>query len=167
LRRRLSLPAKHLEGEGCRLAAVLIPLFKKKGKIGTVFIKRPLTMRNHRGQFAFPGGACGEGDGSPEETALREAEEEIGLDPRDVQILGRLDDIKTGLSRFIVTPVVGVIPHPYAYVLNPAEVDLLIEPLLSELEPVYGEYGVEYHFGRHLIWGATARILVQLLDILG
>ncbi len=164
LRNRLSTPANQLEKEEeCRAAAVLVPIFIRKGKIGVVFIKRPLSMRHHRGQFAFPGGSCDECDATLEETALREAKEEIGLDSHNVDIIGRLDDIRTG-SRFIVTPIVGVFSHPYSYVLNPAEVDFVIEPLLSELKAVYGIYGVEYYYGKHLIWGATARILMQLLN---
>lgn len=166
LRNRISTPANQLEKEEeCRAAAVLVPIFIRKGKIGVVFIKRPLSMRHHRGQFAFPGGSCDECDTTLEETALREAKEEIGLDSHNVDIIGRLDDIRTG-SRFIVTPIVGVFSHPYSYVLNPAEVDFVIEPLLSELKAVYGIYGVEYYYGKHLIWGATARILMQLLNTL-
>jgi len=165
LRNRLSTPTNQLKEEECRAAAVLVPIFVRKGKIGAVFIKRPLSMRHHRGQFAFPGGSCDEDDATLEATALREANEEIGLDSYDVDIIGRLDDIRTG-SRFIVTPIVGVFSHPYSYVLNPAEVEFVIEPLLSELKALYGIYGVEYYYGKHLIWGATARILMQLLNTL-
>src|SRR5512147_1452782 len=93
-------------------AAVLVPLLPVDGVLHVLFTRRAASLPHHQGQVAFPGGTMHPEDADLEATALREADEEVGLRPADVQLLGRLDDIETLGSRFRITPVVGVTPHP-------------------------------------------------------
>ena len=86
---------------------------KCEGALHVLFTRRAASLPHHQGQVAFPGGSRDAGDADAEATALREADEEVGLRPADVRVLGRLDDIETVASRFLITPVVGVAPHPY------------------------------------------------------
>ncbi len=118
-----------------------------------------------------------EADAELEMTALREAHEEIGLKPQDVQLIGLLDDIVT-VSGFIVTPVVGLFPYPYPFTVSEVEIAELIEvPLLFLLkEESFTERSIvqdgferrvlSYQYGRYTIWGATAGILKQFLDLI-
>jgi 8-oxo-dGTP pyrophosphatase MutT (NUDIX family) len=158
-------------------AAVLIPLFKKGQDCHIVFTKRSDNVRYHKGEISFPGGVFDEGDLELQRTALREAFEEVGLRENDVQIIGILDDIIT-VTQFIVTPFVGLFPYPYSFKLSPIEIAELIEvPLsallekdcFSEREIIRGtrkEVVLAYQYGNHIIWGATARILKQFLDLI-
>lgn len=160
-------------------AAVLLPLFTVNGAYQVLFIKRSRKVEHHKGEVSFPGGICEASDGSFERTALRETHEEIGIRPEDVRVLGMLDDIRTQSTRYRVTPVVGVIPYPYPFALNAREVEKIITIPLAHLldagngveEEVLREgkayRGYVYHFGSQVIWGATARILnnfIQLWD---
>jgi 8-oxo-dGTP pyrophosphatase MutT (NUDIX family) len=160
-------------------SAVLIPIYKKGGQYYILFTKRSILVKAHRGQISFPGGACHAKDTCLMDTALREAEEEIGLKPKDVKVLGELDDEITTTSNFIVTPFVGIIPHPYRFATSKAEVDKLIRvPLVAlldkdclkpDIETIEGGIVVDsydYYYKGHIIWGATARILNKLLDII-
>ncbi len=108
-------------------AAVLIPLIERDGQVHLLMEKRPESLTQHKGQVSFPGGARESGDADAVATALREAHEEVGLDPADVEVFGAIDDFVT-ISRFRVTPVVGRIPDGYAYRPEPAEVEALLEP---------------------------------------
>jgi len=160
-------------------AAVLFPLFSANGEYGVLFTQRTHTVENHKGQISFPGGAVEAEDGSLEDTALREAHEEIGLLSKDVEILGRLDDMTTVTSNFIVHPFVGLIPYPYDFKINAEEVDRLIEVpfkiFLSD-DPKYKRDSAEfegvtyptpaYLYKGDLIWGATARIMESFVEIL-
>jgi len=158
-------------------AAVLVPLFEKRGECHLLFTKRSDQVKYHKGEISFPGGGFDEEDSELEKTALREAYEEIGLKGSDVQIIGALDDIVT-ISEFVVTPFVGLFSYPYPFKLSPAEIAELIEvPLpflleggsLSEKEIFRGgqnEVIYAYQYGAHVIWGATARILKQFLDLI-
>jgi 8-oxo-dGTP pyrophosphatase MutT (NUDIX family) len=158
-------------------AAVLIPLFKKGEECHLLFTKRTNQVKYHKGEISFPGGVFDEEDSELERTALREAHEEIGLKESDVQIIGVLDDIIT-VTEFIVTPFVGIFSYPYPFKTSPIEIAELIEvPLLSlldekcfdEREIVRGgreEVVYAYQYGKHTIWGATARILKQFLDFI-
>ncbi len=103
-------------------AAVLLPLVWWKEGWHLVFTRRTEVVENHKGQVSFPGGGCEVGESTPEQTALREAGEEIGLDPADVRLLGKLNEVLT-ITRYRVTPVVGVMPWPYAIRPEPAEVE--------------------------------------------
>jgi 8-oxo-dGTP pyrophosphatase MutT (NUDIX family) len=171
-RRELSVP-------GRRLAAVLMPLYRHNDDYGIIFTQRSQTLYYHRGQIAFPGGGHEPHDASLQHTALRESAEEIGLQPTDVHVLGQLDDLLTTNSNYLVRPFVGVIPYPYPFQIDPRETAGIIEvPLafLRQHNPA-GEEVREYEgrlvrsvfftYETHLIWGATAKILKQFLDLLG
>src|SRR4030042_6897038 len=161
----------------CR-AAVLVPLLKKGMDYRLLFTKRTEQVKHHKGEISFPGGAFDEGDSGLEKTALREAFEEIGLREDNVQILGALDDIITR-TEFIVTPFVGVFfPYPYPFMLSPIEIEELIEVPLACLldQDCFGERVIiqgdnkrvveSYQYGKYIIWGATARILKQFLELI-
>lgn len=158
-------------------AAVLVPLFNKGEDCHLLFTKRSEQVKYHKGEISFPGGVVDEEDLELERTALREAFEEIGLEESDVQIIGVLDDIVT-ITEFIVTPVVGLFPFPYPFKISEVEIAELIEvPLsflldekcFSEKEIIRGgqeEIVYAYQYEKHIIWGATARILKQFLDFI-
>jgi 8-oxo-dGTP pyrophosphatase MutT (NUDIX family) len=165
-----------VEAEGFTPAAVLIPLYEKAGEHYLVVTKRTETVNYHRGQISFPGGVHQVGDESLMDTALRESWEEIGLNPRDVEILGELDSMCTFTTNYVVSPFVAAIPYPYEFRANPGEVEEIIEvPLAAlldrsnfreELQPLQGRLIPQYfyQYGDRVIWGATARILKQFLQ---
>jgi len=158
-------------------AAVLVPLFQKEGDCHLLFTKRSEEVKYHKGEISFPGGVVDEEDRELIHTALREAHEEIGLKESDVQIIGVLDDIVT-ITEFIVTPIVGLFPYPYPFKVSEVEIAELIEvPIASLLnEDSFSEREIfrggqneivyAYQYGKHIIWGATARILRQFLDLI-
>ena len=163
-----------------RHAAVLIPLFKAHDEYRVLFTKRTNRVEEHKGQISFPGGAVDDGDVSLQETALREAYEEIGLRKEDVVVLGQTDDTLTLASNFVIHPFVGLIPHPYGFRINGEEVKRLIEVPLrvflvensaDRMDDVqYG--GNTYHslvfpYDGEVIWGATARSMENFVEILG
>ncbi len=138
--------------------------------------KRTESVEKHRGQIAFPGGGQEEDDASLYATALRETEEEIGVAPSDVRYLGSLSPLTT-VTDYYVEPYVGAIPHPYPFRLQESEIAELVEVpdpgpprsrrsrnpdvRRSARSPV-----LFYHYGETVIWGATARMLKELLDAL-
>jgi len=159
-------------------AAVLVPLQHVADDVHVVYTRRAQTLPHHRGQVAFPGGTRAPEDDSLETTALREAAEEVGLRPNDVRLLGRLDDLETVSSRFLITPFVGLVPYPYPWEPCPAEVDTIFTvPLRHLLEP-QAERRELWDFGGRVlpidhfpvdgqvIWGATHRITRNLLALL-
>jgi 8-oxo-dGTP pyrophosphatase MutT (NUDIX family) len=158
-------------------AAVLVPLFQKGEGCHLLFTKRSEEVKYHKGEISFPGGVVDEEDSELISTALREAFEEIGLKESDVQIIGVLDDIVT-ITEFIVTPIVGLFPYPYPFKVSEAEIAELIEVPLASLidEDCFSEREIPrggqkeivyaYQYGKHIIWGATARILKQFLDLI-
>lgn len=174
-----SRPRRELSVPGRRLAAVLLPLYRHNGDYGLIFTQRTDTVPHHRGQIAFPGGGYEAQDASLQATALRESQEEIGLQATHVRLLGQLDDLLTTNSNYLVRPFVGMIPYPYAFTIDPWETALIIEvPLrfLQQYNPPVEER--REHEGRvvqsfffdyegHIIWGVTAKILKQFLDLLG
>jgi 8-oxo-dGTP pyrophosphatase MutT (NUDIX family) len=181
LRERLGrTPPKSLNLPGLvlREASVLIPLFFRAGVPQVLFTKRTESLRTHAGQISFPGGARDESDPTPLHAALRETQEELGIPPQQVEVLGLLDEIPT-ITQFRVVPFVGVIPSNFAYLANPAEIEEIIEvPIAHLLKPeiqrmqVRQVFGQEkeiyfYDYRQHVIWGATARILRNLLQIVG
>jgi len=158
-------------------AAVLVPLFAKEGGCHILFTERSHQVKHHKGQISFPGGVFDNEDEDLKRTALREVFEEIGVKEKDVQVLGALDDIVTS-SEFVVTPFVGIIPYPYSFQLSAVEIaELIVVPLTSLLDPnSFAEREIidnglkrvaeSYQHGRHIIWGATARILKQFLSVI-
>jgi 8-oxo-dGTP pyrophosphatase MutT (NUDIX family) len=163
------------EPEGQRRAAVLIPLYVRDGALWVVLTRRTETVEHHRGQISFPGGVEEDGDGTLLQTALRETEEEIGIAPGDVRYLGSLSPLIT-VTDFYVEPFVGAIPHPSVF--RPAEAEIaevievpvaaLLDPKALERRALPGreEPVLFYHYGSHVIWGATARMLEELLEAL-
>ncbi|HWN45647.1 MAG TPA: CoA pyrophosphatase [Thermoanaerobaculia bacterium] len=178
IRNRLSSPPpRRLAASDMRQAAVLVPLYVDAGELWTVLTKRTDDLPTHRGQIAFPGGGR-ELKEDPWAAALRETQEEIGLDPKRVLPLGELDEGETPAG-FRVIPCVGAIPFPFETRLNDREIaevfslplTAFTNPRLVEERPVKIN-GVErlllvYHIGNRQIWGLTARILQNLLVRLG
>jgi 8-oxo-dGTP pyrophosphatase MutT (NUDIX family) len=153
-------------------AAVLVPVVLGKPP-GILLTKRTSHLSHHAGQISFPGGRVDPDDQHPEATALREAREEIGLDPSRVEVIGRMDDYITGTG-YRITPVIGLLPPDLVHVPSPQEVEAVFElPIDVLLDPdaprrqrqhvkgVWREYWVWPH-PDHFIWGATAAILVHL-----
>jgi 8-oxo-dGTP pyrophosphatase MutT (NUDIX family) len=157
-------------------AAVLLPLYEKEGECFLIFTKRTEEVTFHKGQISFPGGSCEREDRTAEDAALRETFEEIGVRARDVEILGELDDEAT-TTNFIISPFVGVIPYPYQFRISRSEIGEIIEVPVSALlnrdnfreeSQIWGGKPVPvyfYQYNRHVIWGATARVLKGFLDL--
>ena len=158
-------------------AAVLIPIYKKDGEYHVLLTKRTEELEYHKGQICFPGGSHHDKDGSLRDTALREAYEEVGIQPEDVEILGELDSMGTLTSNFLITPYVGIIPYPYKFTVSQHEIDELIEVPFTALaddsnyweetrtaEGVTGKASF-FKYKDKVIWGATAKILKQLVDL--
>jgi 8-oxo-dGTP pyrophosphatase MutT (NUDIX family) len=162
-----------------RNASVLIGLFDKNNETYVSFIRRASTLRAHSGEIAFPGGAADVSDVSPILTALREAQEEIGLDPSRVEVLGIMPPVFTVVSNFLITPVVAYLPEgPGTLQLQVSEVaEIILLPLQGLADPAI--YRTEqwmrdnvphtvyfFDYGSYRIWGATARMLNMLLGLL-
>ncbi|MBW2307360.1 MAG: CoA pyrophosphatase [Deltaproteobacteria bacterium] len=166
-----------LEEEGLIPAAVLMPLFAKNGETHVLFTRRTDRVKTHKGQVSFPGGLMEPRDKSLLAAALRETREEIGMDPRCVEILGRLDTAPTFSTPYAITPFVGVIPYPQPFRLNPHEVERLLDVPLNffmdesharvEMAPHQGKERPVYYYeyGEEVIWGATARILRNFMEV--
>jgi 8-oxo-dGTP pyrophosphatase MutT (NUDIX family) len=158
-------------------AAVLLPLYEKGEEYYILFTRRTETVQYHKGQISFPGGAKHEDDDSLVDTALRECAEEIGVDAKEVEVLGELDDIVTRTSNYIVSPFVATILYPYPFEINQDEVEGIIEVPLAALldkrnfreETQFDESGPHiayfYEYNGQVIWGATAQMLKQFLDL--
>jgi len=160
-----------------RCAAVLIPLVWHDDEWHLLYTRRTDRVESHKGQVSFPGGACDEGETTPEQTALREAEEEIGVNPTDVKILGRLANLIT-ITYFRVTPVIGVVKWPTVFRVGEHEVARVFTIPLGwlanpsnrwQFERPEGKRGlIAYHpYDGELLWGATARMTVDFLQVLG
>jgi 8-oxo-dGTP pyrophosphatase MutT (NUDIX family) len=162
-----------------RQAAVLLPLFRNAADYHLVFTKRTETVKHHKGQVSFPGGSFEPADGNLLTTALRESREEVGIQPEHVRILGRLDDLSTFSTSFIISPFVGLIPYPYPFHPNPLEVAIVFDVPVSVLadRTVRRNYirarddgatleDYEFHVNGHVIWGATARIVHHFLSVM-
>jgi len=155
-------------------AAVLVPLYVDDGELYAVFTKRREDLRRHPGEISFPGGRHEPGETDLVATALREAEEEIGLARDAVEIVGALQPTPTIATGYAVYPFVGLIEPGRTWTLSPREVTEVLELALSALRAGYQRRrllrrGVPirtdtYVVGHHLIWGATARILSDLFD---
>jgi 8-oxo-dGTP pyrophosphatase MutT (NUDIX family) len=168
-----------MEAHGDTDAAVLLPLYGWPDKPGLIFTERRADMRRHAGEISFPGGRHDPGDADLEQTALREANEEIALDPAGVSIVGALSPASTFVTGYRIQPFVGLVDEPGALGLdpNPTEVETVLTLSLARLREGYEmrrlvRRGVPIHTPTYevdgqLIWGATARILGDLLKRLG
>jgi 8-oxo-dGTP pyrophosphatase MutT (NUDIX family) len=159
-----------------RRAAVLLPLFQDRDEGYVLFTRRTDTVEHHKGQISLPGGSEDAADADARATALRETEEELGIPPAQVEILGALNDVYTVVSGFVITPFVGIIPYPSPLRVNPHEIaEVLTVPLATFRDP--GRLRVEereregermkvyfYYHGTHEIWGATGRIMKDFVD---
>jgi|SRR5262245_47867400 len=164
-----------IAGNGHKTAAVLIPIQERQDGDYVVLTKRADHLPTHRGQIAFPGGRVDAGDADIFDTALRETQEEIGLDRKGVKILGRLDEFSAGYG-LVVTPVVGVIPAHCEFRLDPAETTavasvpiraLMEQPnfaLDNRLSPG-GHPSYHFYVNGWDVWGVTARIIAQFLEL--
>src|SRR5215207_4815212 len=160
-----------------KCAAVLVPLVWQDAEWHLLFTRRTDTVESHKGQVSFPGGACDEGETTPEQTALREADEEIGLQVNDIKVLGRLTNLIT-ISYFRVTPVVGVVKWPAVFRVGEHEVARIFTIPVAWLANPSNRWQFEipgtqrsliaYHpYDGELLWGATARMTVDFLTVLG
>jgi 8-oxo-dGTP pyrophosphatase MutT (NUDIX family) len=183
LRRRLDValsrrPRVALDQSDLVSAAVLVPI-TDHGEPHVLFTKKTSSVPHHKGQFSFPGGVVELRDGSRVETALREAWEEIRLPPEAVEVLGLLDDTPTRATSFIITPVVGIVRDRVVFTPDGREIERVLEvPLTVLRDPAIfrtemwernGEaHPVQFYqvSPEDVVWGATARILTQFLELL-
>jgi 8-oxo-dGTP pyrophosphatase MutT (NUDIX family) len=169
------------DGARLKCAAVLIPLAWWQDEWQIVLTRRTETVEHHKGQVSFPGGGCATNETSPEDTAMREAGEEIGLEPADIRILGLMNEVIT-TTQYRITPVVGIMPWPYLVRLEPAEVVRVFTiPLLwlakrqnweerpFALDGAASPFPVvTYHiYDGEILWGASARIMLNFIGVLG
>ncbi|HTO99390.1 MAG TPA: CoA pyrophosphatase [Myxococcales bacterium] len=184
IRRAVARHRSVLRPEFGRAAAVLVPLLPRPEGLHVLFTERSKELRSHAGQISFPGGSVEPGDADVEAAALREAHEEVGLRREHVEVLGTVDDCPTFVTGYVITPVVGVV-DPVAFTAagrypwepSPAEIAALHElPLDDFCDP--GNLKVEmreregqqfelywYNVQGNVVWGATARILHQLIRL--
>jgi 8-oxo-dGTP pyrophosphatase MutT (NUDIX family) len=165
-----------MEARGDTDAAVLLALYGWPEEPGLIFTERRADMRRHAGEISFPGGRQDDGDADLAATALREAQEEIALDPAAVELRGALPPTSTFVTGYRIHPFVGEIPHPaeLSLVPNPTEVETVLTFSLEALREGYemrrlvrretAIHTPTYTVGEQMIWGATARILGDLLD---
>jgi len=166
-----------LEVRGAVNAAVLVPLYRERGRLHAVFTKRHDDLRRHGGEISFPGGRYEEGEPDLKATALREAQEEIGLPPDAVEVVGALQPTPTIATGYAVYPFVGLIAPGRMWTPSASEVSAVLELSLDDLLAGYARRRLvrrglpirtdTYVVGDHLIWGATARILADLFDRIG
>ena len=166
---------KAIAGDDFRLASVLAPIQERPDGDYLILTLRAKNLSSHSGQVAFPGGSVDPDDDGPVATALRETHEEIGVDPGHVRILGQLDEVFAGYN-FLVTPFVGLIPYPYEFRPDPRETAAVFSVPVAALlkqdaltldyrlsrrsEPIY-----HFQYQEWDIWGATARMVKQLLEL--
>jgi 8-oxo-dGTP pyrophosphatase MutT (NUDIX family) len=166
-----------LREAGTRSAAVLVPLVGSEEALRLLCFERTHEVMEHKGEICFPGGSIEPDDVDAVQAALREAHEELGVPPSLVDVLGTLDDVHTTVSNYVITPVVGHLAHMPQLVPDPLEVARPVIPSLDELRKP-GAQGVEwrlwrgvkhqiyyYHVDGGRIWGATGRILHNLLAV--
>lgn len=158
-------------------AAVLIPIFRKEGEYHILFTQRSDQVAHHKGQVSFPGGGRSHSDTSLRDTAIRESREEVGLKAEDIEIVGELDDTPTTTSGYNISPFVAFIPYPYKFKLSPFEISEIfsipVSALLYKVKKKKERYtfggrvfvGYSYEYEGRVIWGATAKIVQQFLEV--
>lgn len=158
-------------------AGVLVVIYPKDGELHVLLNIRSQEVEDHKGEISFPGGRKDDSDSTMLSTALREAEEEIGILPDDVDVVGELDDVPT-ISSYLISPFVGIIPEAYEFKPNRQEVSQLLEVPMSalideknlrdEMRLVEGKIvnRISYAYDGHLIYGATAMVLSGFLRML-
>ena len=166
-----------LDVRGKTDAGVLVALYRQDGQLRAVLTERRADLRRHAGEISFPGGRYDEGDGDLRFSALREAHEEIGLDPAAVEIVGALQPTPTIATGYAVYPFVGLIEPGHEWTLSPREVQSVLELPVAALQAGYGRRRLvrrgipirtdTYEVDGKLIWGATARILADLFGRIG
>lgn len=172
-------PADSWPDPGGRVsAAVLVPIFEEGGECRILLTRRASTLRSHTGEVSFPGGRLDEGE-TPLDAALREASEEVGIDPGRVEILGQLAPLATLSASSGITPFVGLLSERPEVRPNPAEVELAFDVAIADLldDDVFTEERWDFetmtdraiyffHLPDDIVWGATARILFELLELI-
>ena len=166
--------AAQIEVRGNVQSAVLVTITERDGEFHTIFTRRPDTLSRHAGEISFPGGRREADDRDLVHTALRESQEEVGLDPAGVRILGGLQPTPTIATGYAIYPFVGAIANDLTWLPSPDEVAELIKLPLKAVLAGYGRRRLvrrglpirtdTYVVGEHLIWGATARILGDMFD---
>jgi len=158
-------------------AAVLVPVFCKDGEYHILFTLRSNQVAYHKGQISFPGGGRHKDDATLMDTALRESWEEIGLETKDVEIVGELDNTPTATSSYNILPFVAFIPYPYKFTLSHYEISEIFSVPISALLYKANKREEQYAFGNRIfegysyeyegkvIWGATAQIVRQFLEV--
>lgn len=168
---------KSLSGSKLTKAAVLLPLIGKEPELRVLMTKRTQTVQVHKGQISFPGGQYEEKDRDLLSTAMRETQEEVGIQPEKIEILGCLDDIET-ITDYVITPFVGHIEEPPHYRIAVEEIDRVLEVPLDHLmeeenwkleehrrsDVIYRGFSCCYRGDK--IWGATAQILKRFIDMI-
>lgn len=161
-----------------KLSSVLILLYPgEKGELKTVFIQRPINKSVHSGQIAFPGGKFDETDMDLSATALRETNEEIGVNPFDIEVIGTLSELYIPASNFLVHPFVGKLEFTPEFIPNPEEVKSILPATIEEIlafetghmpfKTAYGNLIAPYFkFQEHAMWGATAMIVSEFREIM-
>ena len=161
-----------------KMSSVLLLLFPEGEQLNICLTKRPQTMRHHPGQISFPGGKVEKNDPSAEMAALREAREEVGIDHHQIEILGKLSDLYVEVSKFSIQPFLAWADKKPDFFVDSGEVEeLILFPLSdfvadeiileTELDTVTGPLRVKYYpYNGEFIWGATAMILSELIEIL-
>jgi 8-oxo-dGTP pyrophosphatase MutT (NUDIX family) len=168
----------HENRAGARLGAVLIPLYFNQGELSVVLMKRPNYNGTHSGQVSFPGGKHEEEDSDLEFTALRESQEEVGLPPEKVEVIGQLTDLYIPPSNFLVHPFVGFVRELPDLVPDQHEVESILQVPISHFsDHPFKEKDIKitehfslnapyYEVDGHTVWGATAMILAELQQVL-
>jgi 8-oxo-dGTP pyrophosphatase MutT (NUDIX family) len=169
---------KYVTDKKLKAAAVLVTLFHDGKEYRILLTRRSHEVFHHKGQISFPGGKPSKSDANLLDTALRESWEEIGLQAKDVELIGELDDTPTKTTGFNISPFVAFIPYPYSFVRNSHEIDEILDiPLAAFMDTAHCKQGTaindseqtidfRYECNGRIIWGATARIIEQLVNTL-
>jgi len=172
------LKISEIESSSVRMSSVLVLLFPDGDRLFTCLMKRPATMKNHPGQISFPGGKVEKEDASAEAAALREAHEEVGIEPSKIEVIGKLSDLYVEVSQFTIQPFLVWTDERPVFKIDSGEVEeLILFPVSdfitdetfpeTEIQTSIGLLRVKYFPCKQgKIWGATAMILAELIEIL-